>query len=81
MIVLKDYTEFKIMGKIMCLYTEDTCYGRNTVAEIGDIYHYLGDEQPSIATAMLAWQQINNRDLSIDERNQMLNDNIKQLGE
>ncbi len=75
MFVDKDVVKFKIMGKTVYLYSTDTCYGRQTVADINDQVYYLGDEPSSIASAFIAWQSVNGRDLTNEELHQALVDN------
>lgn len=71
----KNYISFIVMGAVINLISDETSYGRNTVAEVGDKYHYLGDEFPGIAAAIFAWQEINGRDLTNEELHQAMVDN------
>lgn len=75
MLVRKDYVTFKVMDKEINLYSEDMKYGLSTVAEIDDHFYYLGDELPVIASAILAWQKVNDRDLTNEELRQVMIDN------
>lgn len=75
MIMYKDYVTFTVMGQEINLITDETDYGRNTVAEIGDVYHQLGDEFPGIAAAVFAWQEVNGRLLTDNELDQVMKDN------
>lgn len=75
MIVRKDCMTFIIMGEEVDLFCDETSYGRNTVAKIGNYYHYLGDENSSIATAIFAWQELYERELTEDELRQIMIDN------
>jgi hypothetical protein len=75
MIVRKDCITFQVMGQEINLYSEELEYGRSTVAEMGNYYHYLGDEIPGIAAAIYAWQEANNRELSNEELRQIMLDN------
>ena len=74
-IVYKDYVVFTILGEEINLISSETAYGRSTVAEINDQYHYLDDELPSIAAAVFAWQELNNKDLTNEELEQIMADN------
>lgn len=67
MIVYSNYLSFKILGKNINIFSEDTDYGRNTIAEVDDIYHYLGDVEPTVETAIALWQKLNGKELSEDE--------------
>lgn len=71
----KDDVVFKVMGDNVYLISDETCYGRNTVAEINRQLHYLGDEPPTIATAVFIWQELNSKLLSSDELHQVMLDN------
>jgi len=75
MIPYKDCVVFTIMGKEINLISSETAYGRSTVAEINGQYHYLDQELPTIASAIFAWQEINNRDLTNEELHQVMVDN------
>lgn len=75
MIVYKDYVTFIILGEEINLISSETAYGRSTIAEINDEYHYLDNELPSIAAAVFAWQELNDRDLSNEKLSQVMEDN------
>jgi hypothetical protein len=75
MIVRNDGTLFKVLGQEIWLYSEDLGYDRNTVAEIGELYHHMGNEPPNVATAIFAWQEVNGRDLTSEELRQVMFDN------
>lgn len=75
MIVYEDYVTFMVMGKKVILITEDMFHSYNTVAEIDDEFHYLGNEPPTIASAIFAWQEMNDRYLTEDELRQVMTDN------
>lgn len=75
MIVYKDYVVFTVLGEEINLISSETAYGRSTVAEINGQYHYLDDELPTIASAIFAWQELNNRDLTTEELHQIMVDN------
>jgi len=67
MIVYNNYLSFKILGQYINMFSDETDYGRRTVAEINDSYHYLGDVEPTIQTAILLWEKLNGKNLSEDE--------------
>jgi hypothetical protein len=75
MIVYKDYVTFIILGEEINLISDETDYGRNTVAEINGGFHYLGDEPTNVASAVFAWQEVYGRDLSPEELRQVMVDN------
>jgi hypothetical protein len=75
MIVYKDYVVFTVLGEEIALISSETAYGQSTVAEINGQYHYLDNELPTIASAIFAWQELNNRDLTSDELHQVMTDN------
>lgn len=75
MLVRKDCMSFTIMGEEVNLISDETAYGRNTIAEIGNLYHYLGDENSSIATAIFAWQEVKGRELTEEELRQIMLEN------
>ena len=75
MIEYKDYVVFKVLGEEINLISSETAYGRSTVAEINDQFYYLDDELPAIASAIFAWQEVNNRELTVEELHQIMEDN------
>jgi hypothetical protein len=74
-IIRNDCVTFKVLGQEINLYSEDMEYGRNTVAEINNHFHHLGNEYPSISAAIFAWQEYNGRDLTNEELHQVMLDN------
>jgi hypothetical protein len=75
MYVRKDCMTFRVLDQKVDLISDETAYGQNTVAEINGRYYYLADEHPGIATAINAWQEVNGRELTIEELNQVMMDN------
>lgn len=75
MIVYKNYVVFTILGEEINLISDETSYGRNTVAEIDGHYHYLDNELPTVASAIFAWQEYYNRDLTNEELRKVMVDN------
>lgn len=75
MSVYKDVVSFVVLGDTISLISDETSHGLNTVAEINDRYHYLGNEFPGIAAAIFAWQELNGRDLTNEELHQIMVDN------
>jgi len=75
MVLYRDCTTFKVLDKEIHLYSEDLGHCRNTVAEMDDFFHYLGNETPNVAAAILAWQEVNGRELTSEEFRQVLVDN------
>ena len=75
MIVYKDYSTFSILDQEINLILNETDYGQSIVAEVNNKYYYLGNEKPNIGTAIIAWQQVNGRDLNDDEFRLVLIDN------
>lgn len=75
MIVYKDYVVFTVLGEEIVLISSETSYGRSTVAEVNGQLHYLDSEPPTISSAIFAWQEMNNRDLSSEELRQVMVEN------
>ena len=71
----KDYKTFTVLGKEINMISDQTSYGRNTIAEVEGNLFYLGEEPPSLENAMVVWQDIHNRDLTLDELDKVLADN------
>ena len=70
----KDPT-FIIMGQKIVLISDECAYGLNTVADMGDFFYPMGNEYPTISTAIFAWQESNNRFLSNEELKQVMIEN------
>lgn len=75
MIVYKDHATFIILGEEVHLFSDILDHGQNTVAEVGFTIHYLGKESPSLAAAILAWQEVHGRELTDDELREVLDTN------
>lgn len=75
MTVYKDHVTFSILGEEIYLISDETVYGRNTVVEIQNCYHYLGHIIPDITAAIAIWQKVNGRNLNEKEIDQVLLDN------
>lgn len=75
MLIRNDCKTFVVMGQEIYLYSEELASGINTVAEINGYYHHLGNEYPTISSAIFAWQEANNRDLTNEELRQVMLDN------
>ena len=75
MIIYENHLTFSVLDTKVLLFSETLETGINTVAEIGQRLHYLGHEQPTIAAAILAWQEVNGRELTDEEFKKVLVDN------
>lgn len=58
---------FYVLDTSIQLDTSETAYGNKTFAIVEGVYHYLGDENIGIETAVNVYQYINNRMLSPQE--------------
>lgn len=83
MIVYKDCIDFNILGEIISIFSTETDYGPSTVIEFDKrFYYYLGDEPADIESAIFAWQDYYNYQLSDPELATILEDNRhNKLGE
>lgn len=70
----KDPT-FIVLGQSITLISDECAHGLNTVADMGDFVHYMGDEYPTISTAIFAYQEIHDRLLTSEEIRQVMIDN------
>lgn len=75
MIVYHECTTFKVLNLKIHLYAEKLAHGYNTVAEVGDKVHYLGNELPNITSAIFAWEDLHGRLMTKAELRQVLIDN------
>lgn len=66
---------FIVMGQPITLISDECAYGLNTIADMGDFIYYMGNEYPTISTAIFAWQEVNNKMLSTQELRQAMIDN------
>lgn len=75
MIVFKDYTIFTIKGQEVRLISDEIGVSYNTIAEINNIYYYMGNEFPNVLAAVLAWEKMNDESLNSEELHQVMIDN------
>ncbi len=75
MFVDKECITFKIVKDTVYLYSEDTCYGLNTVADVNNNLYYLGNRPANLNNAIIAWQLINKVILNEDQLRQVSIDN------
>jgi len=66
---------FIVMGQSITLISDECAHGLNTVADMGDFMFHMGNEYPTISTAIFAWQEVNNKMLSTQELRQVMIDN------
>jgi hypothetical protein len=66
---------FQVFGQEVNIISDETDCGRTTVAELQGQYYYLGDEPPTIASAIFAWQELNKREMDDKELHQVFRDN------
>lgn len=74
-IVYKNYISFNILGDEINVISDLTEYGINTIIEANNQYYYLGPEPGNLESAMFVWQDLNQRDLTLDEFNQVVEAN------
>lgn len=75
MIVYKNYTSYKILNVDVNIISDQTDYGRNTVAEISDKYFYLGTLSDDILAAVFAWELFSGKKVSDEEFATILDNN------
>jgi hypothetical protein len=71
----KNYLEYNILNNEVFIVSDETDYGRNTIAILPTQYYYLGDEAPNLFTAIFAYQESANYELTQDELTQVMTDN------
>ena len=77
-LIMKDFSDFIpffVKGVLVNLVSTDTYAGTNTVAEIDKEYYYLGNAEPDIKSAIIAWQYKFGRTLSNEESNALIQEN------
>jgi hypothetical protein len=67
MIIYNTALIYHVCGTSIELFLNETAYGWSVVAEVNNLYHYLGDQLANLHTAINLWQQINNKVLSQEE--------------
>jgi len=63
----KESLKFRILEDVVYMYSEEICYGLNTVAEVNNKYYYLGAEIADIHSAIHAWQELTGKQLSAEQ--------------
>lgn len=66
---------FQIFGQEINLISSETDCGLNTIAVMPKQYYYLGSEPANIVSAIFAWQETNNREMTDKEVHQVMHDN------
>lgn len=79
-VVLTSGIVYYIQDSAVELFSSETAYGWKTIAEVSKTYHYLDDELINIETAINLWQYLNNRLLSQEEIQKVMDDNLPRLG-
>lgn len=74
-IVYKNYTTYMVLGTSVNLLSEELDIGRNTIAEVGNSYHYLGPKLLNISSAIFVYQNIFKREITNEEFSQIMIDN------
>lgn len=77
MIVYNTAVIYHVCGTPIELFSDETAYGWSVVAEVNNLYHYLGNQLMNLHTAIHLWQQLNNRILSQEEFELVLIENGK----
>jgi len=72
---MNDKASFFIMKQKINLISDETDYGNITFAEIDGTYYCQWQAKINISTAIHAWQQVYNIELSMDQIKQILIDN------
>lgn len=80
-VLVNEMIVFHVLDMSIELFSSETCYGWKTAAEIAGRYHYLEDELINIETAVNLYQYLNNRMLSQEEIQLVMDENIPRLGD
>ena len=72
---VSNYIEFLVLEQKVYILSFMTSHGISTVAEINSRNYYLGNTEPDVTAAVLAWQYENNRFINDDEFEKVINDN------
>jgi hypothetical protein len=79
---MENYSEFQtfsVLGQEVFIFCEEeTAYGKNTVAEINNQLFYLGNIEPDITAAILAYQGVTGKYLSDSEFDLTLKQNLSE---
>lgn len=70
-----DVTYFKVFDNNVGLISTETSHGWQTVADFGDSYYYMGDQLITLETAINAWQEYYNIELTQGEIEYVLIEN------
>lgn len=78
-IILDEFITFKILDMVISLASSETAYGWKTFAEVGEEYIQYGDENLNIETAIDIYQYLNNRKLSAEDIQIIMDENYKDI--
>lgn len=79
-VLVNETIVFHVIDCSIELASSDTSYGWKTIGIIGGQTHYLGDELINLETALNLYQSINNRMLSKEEVQYVVDENTLKLG-
>ena len=71
-----NFTRYDILGTEVFLLSIETDCGNTTIAEINEKYYYIGELDINLTSAGYAWQYFSDRDLTVNEWDQILEDNL-----
>lgn len=70
-----DIKIYQIKDTQVGMFSSETAYGWQTIAEVNQQYYYLGDQLFNIATAIVLWENLNNVILNPEEVEKVMLDN------
>jgi hypothetical protein len=78
-ILYDDCAKFKVENTLVKLYSDNTCYGKNTVAmfDVSPETIYLGDADPTIVAAIDAYEKLFSVVLTEDQIEKTMLTNLK----
>jgi len=74
-VLYDDCNIYNILGTEIRMYSDDTAYGWNVIADINGEYQYLGDDLVCIELAIWIWQIKYSRVLNDSDLAKIMKDN------
>lgn len=79
-VIMNQMIVFHVLDCSVELFSSETAYGWMTVAEVAGNYVHFNNDLINVETAINVWQYLNGRLMSMEEIQQVMDDNVLRFG-